>query len=262
MKFNLSLGQMDIVLGRPERNLETVRAMTAEAARRGSELVIFPELWSTGYDLANAAAYATPIDQGIFAETAALARQYGLHILGSCLSLLGPGRYGNTAVLFTPDGRPSGSYRKVHLFGPMDEDRYLTPGQSLPTIETPWGTAGLAICYDLRFPEIFRSYALSGARFVFLPAEWPYPRLAHWRTLLRARAIENQLFVVACNRVGQSPDYTFFGHSTVVDPAGELVVEGGEEPMLLTVELDLSLVESVRDHMTIFADRRPDVYGG
>jgi omega-amidase len=260
VKLNLSLGQMDVQLGRPEANLAVVRQMAAEAARRGSDLLVLPELWSTGYDLERAADHAAPLDRGIFAETAALARELGLAILGSCLSLLGPGQYGNTAVLFGTQGQILGSYSKAHLFRLMEEERYLTAGDTLGLVDTAWGRAGLAICYDLRFPELFRAHALAGAEIIFLPSEWPHPRLAHWRTMLRARAIENESYVVGCNRVGESRGTHFFGHSTVLDPWGETVIEAGQEAMLLTVEIDLDRVAAVRQAIPVFDDRRPDVY--
>jgi predicted amidohydrolase len=259
MKLNVSLGQMDVVLGRTAENLDKVRTMTGEARRRGSHLVVFPELWSTGYDLERAAEYATPVDQGLFAQTAALARQESIHILGSLLEQSDRG-YRNTAVMFSPQGQVLAQYSKVHLFRPMREDVYLAAGVDAPTFELAWGTSALAICYDLRFPELFRKYALGGARVVFLVAEWPRPRLTHWQTLLQARAIENQFFVVACNRVGQSAALSFFGHSAVYDPSGELVAGAGDEETLLTTTIDLDTVDQVRRSMTVFEDRREEVY--
>jgi omega-amidase len=260
MKLTISLGQMDVQLGQPEKNLAVVKLMAAEAARRGSDVLVLPELWSTGYDLENPAAYATTSDQGIFDAVAQLAREHRLHILGSCLSLLAEGQYGNTAVLFGPDGRSLGEYSKIHLFRLMQEEQYLTAGNRLALLETAWGPSGLAICYDLRFPEMFRTYALAGARVVFLPSEWPHPRLAHWRTLLRARAIENQLYLVACNRVGASKGVDFFGHSCIVDPWGQAVIEAGESELLLTAAVDLDRVDAVRQTIPVFNDRRPELY--
>ncbi|MCB8942307.1 MAG: carbon-nitrogen family hydrolase [Ardenticatenaceae bacterium] len=256
---------MDVVLGEPEQNLATARRMVAEAAQRGSDVVVLPELWSTGYDLENAARYATPTDAGIFAEAAQLARQNGIAILGSCLSLLGEdahkdAKYGNTAVYINSDGQILGQYSKIHLFQLMDEHLYLTGGEKLTVVETEWGLGGLSICYDLRFPELFRAYALSGVQMVFLPSEWPHPRLAHWQTLLRARAIENQMYVIACNRVGNSKNTDFFGHSCIIDPWGEIVVEAGESEVLLTAEIDLGKVDAARAKIPIFADRRPELY--
>jgi omega-amidase len=260
MKVTISLGQMNVVLGDVAENLETVREMTAEASRRGSDLVVFPELWATGYDLENVEKHATSIDQGIFAESAALARQYGVTITGSNLSIVGERRYGNTAVISGPHGSVLGSYTKVHLFGPMDEDRYLTPGNAPGIVELPWGLTGLAICYDLRFPELMRAYGVAGARLILLPSEWPYPRLAHWRTLIRARAIENHVFIAACNRTGVSGEFSFFGHSMIVDPAGEIVIEGGDSEMLFTATIDMDQVNEVRSLFNVFDDRRPEVY--
>lgn len=259
-KFTVSLGQMDVKLGDVDQNLATVNQMTAAAAKRGSDLVVFPELWSTGYDLGSAAAYATPTGSGLFATVASLAREHQIAIVGTTLSLLGEGQYGNTAVYFDHLGRDLGQYSKIHLFRLMNEEQYLTAGDHLTIIQTPWAKLGLAICYDLRFPEIFRTLALSGASVVILPAEWPHPRLSHWLTLLQARAIENQLFIIACNRVGTSDDTTFCGHSCIVDPWGEFVVLADESEDLWTAEIDLSLVSVIRKKIPIFEDRRPDIY--
>ncbi len=259
MKLNLSLGQMDVALGEPEKNLSRVRDMTAEARRRGSEVVVFPELWSTGYDLERVQEHATPTDQGVFAEVAKLAKEHSIHIIGSLLAVKGQG-YSNTAAVLSPRGQLLAEYSKVHLFRPLEEDRYLVPGQEAPVFDLPWGRSALAICYDLRFPELFRKYALAGARMVFLTAEWPYPRVMHWQTLLRARAIENQCFMVACNRVGESGDWSFFGHSAIYGPSGELIVGAGEEEMLLTAVIDLDAIEKVRQLITVFEDRQEGVY--
>lgn len=259
MKLNISLGQIDVALGEPQANLSKVREMTAEARRRGSEAVIFPELWSTGYDLERVAEHATRTSQGIFLEVAKLAREHSIYVIGSLLTARDRG-YTNTAVVFSPQGQLVGEYDKVHLFRPMEEAKYLAAGQKAPVFDLSWGRSALAICYDLRFPEIFRRYALDGASIVFLLAEWPYPRLMHWQALLRARAIENQFFVVACNRVGESGDWSFFGHSSVYGPSGELVVGAGEEETLVTAVIDLGDVDEARQGITVFQDRREGVY--
>lgn len=261
MRLKISLGQLDIKLGDPSANLDTVRIMVAEASRRGSDIIVFPELWSTGYDLENAATHASRINEGIFVDLIYLAQQYDMHILGSSLSLLGEGQYGNTAVLFNSNGEAVGVYSKTHLFRLMAEEKYLTAGDALTICDTAWGKAGLAICYDLRFPELFRHYALAGAKMVFIPSEWPNPRLAHWQTLLRARAIENQMYIIACNRVGEAKGNSFFGHSCIIDPWGEIVIEGGAGEMLLTAVIDTAKVDEVRAQIPVFADRRPDLYG-
>ncbi len=259
MELTISLAQMDIALGQPQVNLAKVQELTAEAKRRGSDVVLFPELWSTGYDLENAGQYATSLDEGLFAELATLARENAIHICGSLLSVR-DGRYHNTAPLFSPAGKRLGHYSKIHLFRPMEEAKYLAAGQAAPVFDLAWGKSAIAICYDLRFPELLRRYALAGARIVFLPAAWLYPRLEHWRTLLQARAIENQMFIAACNRVGESKGERFFGHSAIYDPWGRLVVEAGDSKVLLTASVDMALVEEVRQTITVFADRRPELY--
>lgn len=260
MKITISLAQMDLDLGRPEANYGRVRTLAQEAGRRGSQLFVLPELWSTGYDLERTATYAVPLDRGGFGVMAELAARHKMAVFGSCLSVLGPGRFGNTAPLVGPGGDVLGVYSKIHLFRLMQEEQFLVPGERPVMANCPWGKTGLTICYDLRFPELFRSYALAGAKLIVLCAEWPNPRLEHWRTLLRARAIENQLYVAACNRVGASGSTSFFGHSCVIDPWGEVVLEGGDDEALLSAEIDLDQVERVRAKIPVFADRRPDSY--
>jgi omega-amidase len=155
-----------------------------------------------------------------------------------------------------------GIYRKLHLFGLMEEDQYLAPGAAGLTMDLPWGTTGMAICYDLRFPELFRRYATQdGARLIVVPAEWPLERIDHWRALLVARAIENQAYIIATNAAGKTGDTVFGGHSMVIDPWGNIMVEAGETSQLLTVELDLTLVDTVRKRIPVFDDMRLDIYG-
>lgn len=260
MYLTLSLAQFNIKNGDPAANLATVQIMAAEAALRGSDILLLPELWAMGGDLAGGMAYAQNKRTMVHAAIADLAQQHQLHIIGSDLALNSVGKMTNTAVFIDNNGHTIASYDKIHLFRLMGEHLHLGGGDHLALADTDWGKMGLSICYDLRFPELFRAYALAGAQLVFLPAQWPHPRLAHWRTLLRARAIENQMFIVACNRTGKDDQYHFFGHSTIIDPWGEIVVEAGEGEMLLTGEIDMDVVTAVRQHIPIFADRRPEVY--
>ncbi len=261
MELRVAIGQMDIALGDPAANLHTVQDLAAQAATVGAELLLLPELWGTGYALERAAELADELNTGLFASVAALARHYQLQICGSLLEWDADSeRAYNTATLYDSGGALRGYYRKIHRFGLMDEDRYLGPGEEAPLLPMPWGPVALAICYDLRFPELFRRYALDGARIVLLPSEWPVQRIEHWRTLVRARAIENQCFVVACNRVGSDRANTFGGYSTVVDPWGKVLVEGSDRSELLHATLDLGLVDDVRARIPVWNDRRPDLY--
>lgn len=259
MRLNVALAQIDIHFGSPGDNLATVQRMAIDAVAQQADVLVLPELWSTGYDLQRAGDLAVPLGEGIYAQLAELAREHRIAIAGSTLARRS-GRPTNTATLYGSDGSLLAVYDKIHLFGLMHEDHYLAPGNQLAVCDAPWGRTALAICYDLRFPELFRTYALQGAGVMIVPSEWPHPRLDHWRTLIRARAIEDQCFMIAPNRVGSDPNNTFFGHSLVVDPWGEVLAEGGENPELLVVSLDLNRIDTVRSRMSTLRDRRPDIY--
>ncbi len=259
-KLTISLGQMNVALADVRKNYKQAEDMTVEAARRGSHLVVFPELWSTGYALDQAKELASPLNVGVFAQLGTLATANKISIVGSLLEKRGL-EVTNSATFFAPNGRLMGVYRKIHLFRGLDEDRWLQPGSAPLLIELPWGLTGLAICYDLRFPELFRRYAVQGAKIVIIPAEWPIERIDHWRILLQARAVENQCFMVAVNNVGRTGEKTFGGHSMIVDPWGKVVVELGETPGLITADIDLDYVDTVRARIPVFEDRRSDVYG-
>lgn len=258
-KLTVSLAQMNIVLGEVKRNVAVMERLTAEAARRGSHLVVLPELFTTGYDLERSKDHATTLNSGIFNQLSSIATQNKISIVGSVLEKRGL-EVSNSAPFFNPNGRMMGVYRKIHLFGLMDEDTYLQPGSSPLIIDLPWGRTALAICYDLRFPELFRRYALEDARMVIIPAEWPLVRIEHWRALLRARAIENQCYIIACNSAGQTGDTVFGGHSTVIDPWGKVLIEGSDEPGLLTIDLEVDRVDEVRAAIPVLDDRRPETY--
>jgi len=259
MQLTISLAQIDIALGDPQANLKKAEDWTAEAARRGSDLIVFPEMWTTGYAWDDIEALSSSQDE-IIKAVGALAQKHNIWLNGSFMALNENGKPANTSILFDPQGQQAGVYRKIHLFGLMDEDRYLAAGQHLTSVETAWGQSGMAICYDLRFAEMFRTYALNGVNMVYLPSEWPHPRLAHWRTLIRARAIENQMYMVAVNCVGSNGKNDFCGHSAIIDPWGDAVVEAGESEVLLTATIETDLVAEVRQRIPVFKDRRPELY--
>lgn len=259
MLLTVALAQIDIHFGLPDDNLAAIRPLVAAAAARGADLIVLPELWSTGYNLTRASILADAPESGIHAHLAHLAREQGIAIAGSTLTRCGA-QPTNTATLYGADGSLLASYDKLHLFGPMHEDTYLAAGSDPVSVAAPWGRTALALCYDLRFPELFRFYALQGTKIVLVPAEWPAVRLEHWRTLVQARAIENQYFVIAVNRVGSDPDHTFGGHSLVVDPTGQVLVEGDTNAGLLFARLDLTAIEASRALFHVLHDRRLDAY--
>lgn len=261
--MKVSLLQMDLALGQVTENAGKAWEMLHRALEQGTEVAVLPELWTTGYDLERIHELAEEeASSPTLARFAALAREKGLALVLGSLPEKDCGRIYNTSWVLGPEGRVVGKYRKVHLFAPMGEPGYLSPGKELSTFELGGARCGLMICYDLRFPELCRALALRGATVIFVPSEFPKPRLHHWRTLLQARAIENQLFVVAVNRIGEDNANGFFGHSMVVDPWGEVLFEAGEEEGVWTVELDLARVEEVRRRIPCLRDRVPAVYGG
>lgn len=258
--MKVALVQMDLVLGNPEANRLKAEARVRQAAADGAELVMLPEMWTTGYSLPELSGNLADRDgapTGPFLSS--LARECGIYLAGSVADER-DGKVYNLATVYGPDGALLAEYAKVHLVPMMDEPLYLAPGDSLATAMVGGGVAGLAICYDLRFPELFRTLALGGAQLMLIPAEWPAVRAHHWRTLLMARAIENQCFVLACNRVGHDGKNAFAGHSMVVDPWGNVLTEGGEEEAVLTATVELSDVAAVRSRIPVFRDRRPDLY--
>ena len=156
------------------------------------------------------------------------------------------GRFYNTAFFFNDQGKMLGKYRKMHLFPPMGEDTFFTPGQDCPVFDTPLARVGICICYDLRFPSQFADLAARGAEIILLPARFPHPRMDHWQILLRARAIENYLFVAGCNCIGTFNQQLFCGHSCIISPWGETLAEAGEREGVVMAEIDLDMVEESR----------------
>ncbi len=263
MQCTVSIAQMDVAPGEIDRNLDRGRALIAEAADRGSSLICFPEMWTTGLGCTGATgARECAAAQQAIADAAA---RNAIWISSPMLQVASDGRRFNTSLLFAPDGSLAAAYHKIHLFSPFHEERSVTAGSSLCLADTPWGLSGLAVCYDLRFPELFRSYALGGVVVQICSAAFPHPRSAHWQVLTRARAIENQFFMLAVNRVGSETigaqgSVSFCGLSAVIDPWGCVVVEADERECLLTAHLDTAVCQQARNAIPVLKDRKPDAY--
>lgn len=238
--------------------VEEVLGLVEGAA--GSDLVVLPELWPAGYFAFDRyAEVAEALDGPLAGELARLARRLGttLHA-GSVVERAANGALHNTSLVFGPDGRRLARYRKVHVFGYESlEQELVTGGTELATYPVGEGgvRVGMATCYDLRFPELFRAMADEVSLYV-VPAAWPAARAAHWAALLRARAIENQAYVVGCNAAGIDHGVALAGHSCVIDPWGELVAESGEAPGRLDAVVDPERVTAARASFPALADRR------
>jgi len=259
MNLTVSLAQMNIQLGAVEANYNNAVKMIASAVEQKSQFILFPELWTSGYDLTNAHNHARS-NRMILDRLTAAAAEKNLFIGGSYLLERRESLY-NTFVLIAPDGA-RWQYEKIHLFRLMDEHLWLSPGNQTVTADIGTCIAGMAICYDLRFPELFRHYALKSAACIFLPAEWPSKRAVHWQVLLKARAIESQVFIAAVNSVGVTGNETFGGRSAIISPWGEVLSEGAaDREELITTVIDLSEVDKIRAQIPVLSDRRPDIYG-
>lgn len=265
MKLTISLAQVSVTAARPAENLKKSETFIQEAALRKSDIICFPEMWTTGFnwEYNKKAAYE---HEETVDRVADMARRYSIWINGSLFTLNEDGRLLNTSILFDPKGKKAGAYSKTHLFSLVNEDKHVAPGESLGIVDTPWGLVGLSVCYDIRFPELFRSYALKGVGIVFSPMAFPYPRLQHWKVLVRARAIENQMFMVGTNQVGtedlgKAGILTYCGDSVIIDPWGDTVAEAGEKvERLVTATIDTDRVGEIRNKMMVLQDRRPDLY--
>jgi len=250
VQFNISLGEI-------EPNLAHVRQELQRLAGEGIQLVLLPEMWATGFAYKQLNELAQRTGE-LVNELAALSLRYGMVIVGS-LPEPHDNKVYNTAYVLDR-GELKGKYRKMHLFSLMQEDRSFDSGDSWLLVETSVARIGVFICYDLRFPELARRLAVEGAEVLVVPGEWPKPRQEHWRTLLRARAIENQLFVVAANCCGLVGKLDFFGMSMIIDPKGDLLAEAGYEPQSIAAQLDFAAMTAWREQIPCFDDRRPECY--
>lgn len=252
--------QMDIAFAKPHENFNHVKESIMEAARNGADCIVLPEMWNTGYALQQLEELADPEGEETKRLLSSLASKYSVYIIGGSVSVKTSKGYFNRMYVFNRSGEVISEYDKVHLFNVMDEQLYLNAGQKENVFMVDGNLCGGLICYDIRFPEWVRKHALAGAKLLFVVAEWPETRVDHWLTLLKARAIENQLFIIAVNRVGKDPHNTFAGHSIVIGPWGDTITIGDTEECIQYAELNIQEVDQVRARISVFKDRREDLY--
>lgn len=261
LEWNISVIQMDIIFGEPEKNFLVADKRIKEACEgKETDIIILPELWTTGYDLPHLAEIADNNAERAVRFFQQIAKKYQVHIIGGSVATKKDDGIFNTLLVINKEGELLHTYDKLHLFKLMDEHLYLKSGTSTGLFKLEDETLAGMICYDIRFPEWVRAHTSQGAKVLFVSAEWPLVRLAHWRALLIARAIENQCYVVACNRSGSDPANVFAGHSMIIDPWGEIIGEAGEKSELLERTIDLAKVSEVRSMIPIFSDRKPEYY--
>jgi deaminated glutathione amidase len=255
-----------------DRNLETADRLTRAAAADGAELVVLPEKFNVLGTHDHYRQGAEPIEGGRTIDWArATARELGIDLVAGSIPELREGRdkLSNTSVHVGPDGEIKGVYRKIHMFDVVvggqeyRESESEEAGEDIVLSETAGHTPlGLTVCYDLRFPELYRILAVKGARIIALPAAFTkITGQAHWEILIRARAIENQAFVVAADQIGRSPgDHDSFGGSIIVDPWGEVLAKAPDEETFIAADLDLSRQEEIREQLPSLANRIPTAY--
>ncbi|MET0730810.1 MAG: carbon-nitrogen hydrolase family protein [Solirubrobacterales bacterium] len=254
-----------------DRNLETARRLVREAAAAGAELVALPEKWNLLAPPAELEAGAEELEGGVSTEAArGWAREHGIHVLAGSIGerVAGADRLFNTSALIDPSGALIAVYRKIHMFDvevggvTYRESEAEQPGDEIVTAAAGAVEVGLSVCYDLRFPELYRILAVRGARLITVPSAFTLATgRDHWEVLLRARAIENQAFVLAPNQVGEAPPhYVSYGRSMIVDPWGVVLAQAADREGVIVADLDLERQAALRESLPSLANRRPEAY--
>ena len=249
-----------------EENLAKAETFVRLAAERGASLVVLPEVFSwrgpKGEGLKHAEAIPGPTSERLRTS----ARRHRIHLVaGSFLEQSDEPRSHNTSLLLNPNGEILACYRKIHLFDidipgqvTVKESASMKPGADVVVQETPLGVFGLSVCYDLRFPELYRRLAQQGAEVLFVPSAFTFPTgAAHWEPLLRARAIENQAYVIAPNQIGKNAHgHADYGNSMIIDPWGKVIARAPDKECIITAEIDRDYLEKVRRELPCLAHRR------
>lgn len=259
--MKVALIQIAIREGQPKQNTKTVLALLEKAVLDEPDVIVLPEMWNTGYALSQLADLADDNGERTKTLLRAFAKKHHVNIVAGSVATKKKDSFFNTTYVFDRTGQVIVDYDKIHLFGLMGEDQFLQAGHQPSTFVLDGIQATSVICYDIRFPEWIRTLMSGGAKVLFVVAEWPTERVAQWEILLRARAVENQAFVVAVNRVGKGDLDSFSGHSLVINPLGEVILQvpDNQEGVFSTC-LDWSEVEKVRGQIPVFADRKPQLY--
>lgn len=254
MQIKAALMQFDVVLGNKEENYSKIRKL-AEKLPADCDYLVLPELWNVGYDKEGMEALAETLKGKSVSFLKKLAKAKNVNIIGGSIIEKKDNTFYNTAVVINRNGELIGNYRKVHLFPyELKEDEMFEPGNEWSILENEGLRFGMMICYDLRFPAFCRNLALRDVSVVFVPAQWPQARIEHFRILMKARAVENQIFIIGVNRCGN--DITRFGgHSMAISPDGVVLGECGTEEEILTVTFQSDQNDYFHKIIPVFGDR-------
>jgi len=258
--MKISLLQAEITLGDFAENKRHVQALLQKALREAPDVVVLPEMWNIGFFPKPLGAYADLDGKVCRAFLSALAKEHAVNIVGGSAAVNQDGAMKNTSYIFDRAGNCIASYSKAHLFSPTKEDQFFQHGDEIITFPLDGVRCGIAICYDLRFPEFIRALALRRIDILFVVAAWPVERLPHWRLLNAARAVENQIFVAAVNGVGTFKNFHLGGDSLLIDPWGNILQEAAAAETVASAVFDLGSLKEIRSRMHIMRDRRPALY--
>lgn len=263
--MKIALAQTEVKQAAFDENMQKTLNIAKEAARQCAELVVFPEMFTGGFNYPeNKTALSAGRD--FVRDAAKIAKEAGIFLAGSVPARADSSDLpANRMLLISPEGKIEMHYDKVHLFGVFNEDRHVKGGERLAVQDTPVGRVGLAVCYDLRFPEMFVRLALRDARLILLSAAWPHPRMNHFKILARARAIETQSFVVAVNQAGPEDfgikEIRYGGESCAIDPWGKTLCEcAPDRADLKFCRIDFDEVAKAKARIPALDDRKPGVY--
>lgn len=256
--MNIAIYQMEIIPGEPEKNIEKVASWLSTL--KDIEIAVLPEMWNTSYKLDQLIHIASENGEREITKLSELAKQYQLNIVAGSLAVKVESKIYNRAIVINKYGDLIHQYDKLHLVPMLDEPNYLTQGNDISIFEIDNVKMGVIICYDLRFPEISRKLALEGIEVLFVVAEWPIERISQFEKLLYARAIENQVYVIAANSIGKCDDTVFGGRSMIINPLGEATSEviGGEGTIQASVNIEE--ISNIRSMIPLLTTRRTDIY--
>ena len=255
----MNLVQMPCEEGNRERNFEQAKFLLSKLEPgRGVQFILLPELFAIGFRHEDYAKEGPGVPGPTTNFICSIAEEHQAYTVGTGIMKTG-NKFHNTLVMAKPNGEVHGTYSKIHPF--QEERDVFEGGNVMAMFECAGIKVGVEICYDIRFPEVTRKLSLEGAEIVLIPAAFPDPRSEHWNTLVRARAIENQLFIAATNRVGDGFDgKKYFGHSQVVDPWGVVMTRPNSEERIITTTGKTEMIESVRSQITCYPDIAPSGY--
>ena len=254
--------QMDMKFARPEENYDKAEILIDRAIEGRADTVVLPETWNTGF-FPHEKLEKLADRKGILTKTVLrdIAREKGVNIVGGSVATLRDDGVYNTAYVFDREGNCVAEYDKTHLFSPMDEDKFFKKGDHLSTFMLDGIRCGIIICYDIRFPELTRTMTVKGLDMLFVVSQWPLVRVPHLEALTKARAIENQAFVVCCNSAGTAGETVYGGNSSVHDPWGNVISHAnGAKEEIIFADCDTSILKGIRESINVFADRRPELY--